>query len=50
MRFISTGRQWTSETGRHVLIELQDSSRMEIVLTSNLAWRLLWFWPARIMV
>jgi len=42
---ISIGRQWLDEQGTHVLLEVHDGSRMEVVLGHNLAWRLRYYWP-----
>jgi len=39
------GRQWTDEAGKHILVELQDASRMEIIYSRDFIWRLYRYWP-----
>lgn len=44
------GRQWSEEDGTHILIEVHDSSRMEIKLGNDLNWRLQRYWPPTVTV
>ena len=43
---ISVGRQWLEADLRHILIELHDGSRMEIMMYTNLTWQLHRYWPS----
>ena len=42
---LSVGRQWAAEDGTHVLVELYDGSRMELLLQANLRWVVRRYWP-----
>jgi hypothetical protein len=43
---VSVGRQWESEAGRHILVEIGDGTRFELLLErQTLAWRIKRTWP-----
>ena len=42
---LSVGRQWQEADGRHVLVELYDGSRMELLLQTDLQWVMRRYWP-----
>lgn len=43
---VSVGRQWESESGRHILVEASDGARFELELSrSELVWYLRRLWP-----
>ncbi|GAB4440496.1 MAG: hypothetical protein Kow0031_22430 [Anaerolineae bacterium] len=43
---VSVGRQWQSESGRHVLVEAGDGARYELLLSqAELVWRIKRMWP-----
>ncbi len=43
---VSVGRQWTSDSGRHVLVETGDGARYELLLSrEELLWRIKRMWP-----
>jgi len=47
---ISIGRQWETETGRHVLVEAAGNIRFEVALERNsLTWRLKRVWRNQAM-
>ncbi|MDM8526943.1 hypothetical protein QUF58_01920 [Anaerolineales bacterium HSG24] len=47
---ISIGRQWDTETGRHVLVEAVGNIRFEVALErSSLTWRLKRVWRSQAM-
>ena len=47
---ISIGRQWDTETGRHVLVEAAGNTRFEVALErSSLSWRLKRVWRNQAM-
>ncbi len=41
---ISVGRQWSESDITHILLEVDDGSRMEITYATKKAWRLLRYW------
>ena len=43
---VAVGRQWESESGRHVLVEASNGARFELQLSrSDLVWYLKQMWP-----
>ena len=42
---IGVGRRWTEPDGVHILVEVHDNSRMEIVYEVDTGWRLVRYWP-----
>ncbi len=43
---IAVGRQWETESGRHILAEAGDGTRYELLLSrQELVWRLKRYWP-----
>lgn len=43
---VSVGRQWQSDSGRHVLVETADGARYELLLSRvELLWRIKRLWP-----
>ena len=50
-RVITIGRQWESEDGRHILIEVAGGDRFELQLSrADLLWRLKRAWSGEILV
>lgn len=48
---ITVGRQWESEDGRHILIEVAGGDRFELQLSrADLLWRLKRAWSGEILV
>jgi len=43
---ISVGRQWSENDATHILLEIDDGSRMEVIYTSKRAWRLVRYWAS----
>ena len=47
---VSVGRQWEESEGRHVLVELEDGSRLEAQLNrEKLIWYIKKLWRAQMM-
>jgi len=43
---ISVGRQWDEGDMTHILLEIDDGSRMEVTYASKRAWRLVRYWAS----
>ncbi len=41
---ISVGRQWKEETETHLLVELHDGSRLEVIFSNERGWRAVRYW------